>query len=227
MAEAQADLAAATLTAPFGGTIMAADVTAGDSVSTSDRAFVLIGDGDNTATLSVPVDDLPGIEVGQAAKITPGAAATVEGEVSSIGLTPEASDDQSSATTYRVTVRIDGDIAAPEGSAASVALVTGTAAGVVTLPTSAVTRRTATQGTVLVLGDDGKVSRSQVTLGAMGDTSIAVTDGITAGQRVVVADLEAALPSSDTADVRSLTGGGVGGPPSGGGRSGGGAPRSR
>lgn len=214
LASAEADLAAASLTAPFDGTVLAADVAAGSEVSTSDRAFVLVGDGDATATLSVPVDDLGALEVGQAATVTTATGASLGAEVSAIALQPDTSDDQSASTTYGVTVRIDDETSAPEGSAVSVAVVTGTAAGVVTVPSSAVTRRTATQGTALVLSD-GEVERRQVTLGAVGSTAVAVTDGISAGEHVVVADLEAALPSSDSADTRSLTGGGRGGPPSG------------
>ncbi|WP_286931063.1 MULTISPECIES: HlyD family efflux transporter periplasmic adaptor subunit [Aeromicrobium] len=220
LTSAKTDLAAATLTAPFDGTVMSVGIAAGDEVSTSDAALVLIGEGDTTATVSVPVDDLAAIEVGQAATVTPGSATAARGTVSAVGLVPEASDEQASATTYSVTVTLDDDLAAPEGSAAVVAIVTGTASDVVTVPASAVTRRTATQGSVLVLAD-GEVERRQVTLGTMGATSAAVTEGVDKGEQVVVADLEAALPSSDEASTRSLTGGGRGGPPSGGGMGGG------
>lgn len=226
LASARADLEASTITAPFDGTVAAVDVAAGDSVAAADRAVVLIGDGDTTATLSVPVDDLGEVEVDQAATVTTASGATAAGRVSAIGLAPESSDDESASTTYRVTVRLDGDVAAPEGSAASVALVTGTASGVVTVPTSAVTRRTATSGTVQVLGDDGEVTRTQVTLGPVSGTAVAVTEGLEAGARVVLADLDAALPSSGSSDVRSITGGGRGRVPSGGGAMPGGPPSS-
>ncbi len=221
LASAKADLQAATLTAPFDGTIMAVDVAAGDEASTSDTAFVLIGEGDTTATLSVPVDDLSAVKVGQQATVTPGTGDPVDAEVTAIGLVPESSDEQSSSTTYRVTVRVDGDIATPEGAGVSVALVTATAADVVTVPTTAVTRRTATAGTVLVV-KDGEATRTQVTLGAMGGARIAVTEGLTSGQEVVIADLDAALPSSDSSSTTRSFGGGMGGAGgfSGGGRGG-------
>jgi len=211
LASARADLEAATITAPFDGTVAAVDVAKGDQVAAADRALVLIGHGDTTATLSVPVDELGQVEVDQAATVTTASGTPAAGRVSAIGLAPEASDDRSSSTTYRVTVRLDGDVAAPEGSAASVALVTGTASDVVTVPASAVTRRTATAGTVQVLAD-GEVERRQVTLGPVGATTIAVTEGLEAGDRVVLADLETALPSGGTSDLRSVTGGGRGGP---------------
>lgn len=221
LASARADLEAATITAPFDGTVAAVDVVGGDTVAAADRGIVLIGDGATTATLSVPVDDLGELAVDQQAIVTTAAGATATGRVSAIGLAPETSDGQSSATTYTVTVLLDGDVSAPEGSAASVALVTGTAADVVTVPTSAITRRTATSGTVLVLGADGEVSRTQVGLGPVSGTVAAVTEGLDEGARVVLADLGADLPSSGTADTRSITGAGRGMGPQAGGTPGG------
>ncbi|MFS0883853.1 efflux RND transporter periplasmic adaptor subunit [Aeromicrobium sp. 179-A 4D2 NHS] len=221
LASARADLEAATITAPFDGTVAAVDVVGGDTVAAADRGIVLIGDGATTATLSVPVDELGELAVDQQATVTTAAGATATGRVSAIGLAPETADGESSTTTYAVTVLLDGDVSAPEGSAASVALVTGTAADVVTVPTSAITRRTATSGTVLVLGADGEVSRTQVGLGPVSGTVAAVTEGLDEGARVVLADLEADLPSSGTADTRSITGAGrgigpqVGGTPGG------------
>lgn len=221
LASARADLEAATITAPFDGTVAAVDVASGDTVAAADRGIVLIGDGATTATLSVPVDELGELAVDQQATVTTAAGATATGRVSAIGLAPETSDGQSSTTTYAVTVLLDGDVSAPEGSAASVALVTGTAADVVTVPTSAITRRTATSGTVLVLGADGEVSRTQVGLGPVSGTVAAVTEGLDEGARVVLADLGADLPSSGTADTRSITGAGRGMGPQAGGTPGG------
>lgn len=226
LASARADLEASTITAPFDGTVAAVDVSAGDAVAAADRAVVLIGAGDTTATLSVPVDDLGEVEVDQSATVTTASGATAAGRVSAIGLSPESSDTESATTTYRVTVRLDDDVAAPEGSAASVALVTGTASGVVTVPTSAVTRRTASAGFVQVLGDDGEAARTAVTLGPVGATTVAVTEGLEAGDRVVLADLDAALPSSGSGDVRSITGGGRGRTPGADGGMPGGPPSS-
>lgn len=203
LATARADLASATLTAPFDATVASVKVAKGDAVSSADAAVVLIGDGDTTATLSVPADSLSGIDVGQRARVSTVSGDPVGGEVTAIGLLPEATDAtaQASTTTYRVTVRIDGDLAAPEGSSVSVELITGTATDVLTVPTSAVTRLSGTTGTVLVMVD-GEATRTPVTLGAMGGSAIAVTDGLEKGQEVVVADLDAALPSGDEGTTR-------------------------
>ncbi|PJJ53910.1 biotin/lipoyl-binding protein [Mumia flava] len=226
LAEAKADRKAATLTAPYAGTVMAVDVAAGDAVSTSDRAFVLIGEGDTTVNLSVPVDDLSAVQVGQSATVTPSVGDPVAAEVTKIGLVPEASDT-SSNTTYQVTLRVDGTLSSPEGSTVSVALVTATSADVVTVPSTAVTRMTDSEGTVLVV-DDGEVTRTPVTLGAVGGSRIAVTDGLEVGQDVAIADLDAVLPSSDDQGSQDggFGGGGFGGAgggfPGAGGLSGGG-----
>ncbi|RJS45545.1 efflux RND transporter periplasmic adaptor subunit [Nocardioides cavernaquae] len=214
--QAEADLDAALLTAPFAGTIRAVDIAAGDDVATSDRAMVLIGTGDTTATASVPVDDLAALEVGQRARVVAGTGDPIAATVSSIGLAPEPTTDGSSAT-YRVTVTLDDETTAPEGTTVRVEVVTETAAKAVTVPVSAVTPLSAATGTVrLVQGE--QVTRTRVTLGARGDTSVAITDGLAAGDLVVLADLEAELPSGGTQTRSTLRIGGGGtmtGPPPG------------
>jgi multidrug efflux pump subunit AcrA (membrane-fusion protein) len=214
--QAEADLDAALLTAPFAGTVRAVDLAAGDDAATSDRAMVLIGTGDTTATISVPVDDLATIEVGQRAHVVDGTGDPIAATVSSIGLAPESATDGSSAS-YQVTATIDGETAAPEGATVRVEVVTATATKAVTVPASAVTPLDATTGTVRVAQGE-QVNRTRVTLGARGDTSVAITDGLDAGDLVVLADLDAELPSGSTqtrSTIRIGGGGAMTGPPPG------------
>jgi multidrug efflux pump subunit AcrA (membrane-fusion protein) len=216
--QSEADLDASLLTAPFAGTVQAVDITAGDDVATTDRAMVLIGAGDTTATISVPVDELAPIKVGQEAHVLDGTGDPIAATVSSIGLAPESSTDGSSAT-YEVTVTLDDTTTAPEGATVRVEIVTATATKAVTVPASAITPLSATTGTLRVLKGE-QVSRTRVTLGARGDTAVAITDGLDAGDLVVLADLEEALPSGGTQTGSTLRIGGSGagvmtGPPPG------------
>jgi multidrug efflux pump subunit AcrA (membrane-fusion protein) len=77
-----------------------------------------------------------------------------------------------------------------------VSVVVGRASGVLTVPTSAVS-----SGTVQVLAG-GKVTPRPVTTGIVGSTRTEITDGLSLGDEVVVADLNAALPSSDSPQDR-------------------------
>ena len=99
-------------------------------------------------------------------------------------------------------------VASPDGSLAS-----GTTAGVVItvaeasqatlVPVSAVTLTSTTRGTVTVI-DGGSTTTKDVTLGIRGATHLQITDGLSVGQKVKLADLGVALPtSSSTSSTRT------------------------
>jgi HlyD family secretion protein len=214
--EAEQELDATTLTAPFAGTILKVSVTKGDSVGASDVAVVIVGHGDTTVTTTVTADQISDVKRGQTASVTPaGADQAVSGSVTSIGMLPDTS---SNTTTYPVTIELDDDVAAPEGSTASISLVIGTAENVLTVPSSAISSGRRTTASVLT---DGKVVLTPVTVGVVGPTRTEITDGLTKGQEVVLADLDADLPSGDGSSTRFPDGGdgfridraGGGGPP--------------
>jgi len=212
LTEAERALTSARLTAPFAGEILSVSAAKGDVVADGDVVIVIAGDGATTVTTTVTLDQVDEVAVGQTASVTPaGSAEPVTGTVTSIGLLPDTSTDTS---TYPVTLDLDGEVAAPEGSTASIQLVIGTAEGALTVPSSAVSTIGRTTVTVL---EDGRTQVTPVTVGVVGATRTAITDGLTKGQEVVLADLDAALPSGD-ATTTSLTGGG--GFPGGGQRAG-------
>jgi multidrug efflux pump subunit AcrA (membrane-fusion protein) len=216
LVRAKAALAAATLTAPIAGTVAAVDVAPGDSVSTSTVAVVVSGDDGNVeVTVDVTENDIRSITVGQRATVTAdGSVDALPARVSSIGLL-SASD--TGTASYPVVVSLSGAPAAlAAGSDATVSVVTATATDVVTVPSSAVTRAASgTTGVVRVLHGD-TATATPVTIGAVGQERTEIAAGLKAGQRVVLADLSAELPSSSTG---SRLGGGLGG---GGGFGGGG-----
>ncbi|NHA02077.1 hypothetical protein G5V59_27200 [Nocardioides sp. W3-2-3] len=92
---------------------------------------------------------------------------------------------------------------------ATVTAVVGSARDVVVVPASAIS-----DGTVSVV-KDGTAQRVRVSTGIVGATVIEVTDGLAKGDEVVLADLDADLPSGDGS--QQGTGGfGGGGFPGGG-----------
>ncbi|WP_332644632.1 efflux RND transporter periplasmic adaptor subunit [Aeromicrobium sp.] len=210
LTEAERNRDAASLTAPFAGKILAVSAATGDNVASSDVVIVIVGDGDTTATTTVTADQVDDVKVGQTASVTPaGAAKAVTGTVTSIGLLPDSDSD---STAYPVTLVLNGTVAAPEGSTASIALVIGTAKDALTVPSSAVS--TTGRMTVSVL-TDGKEVRTPVTVGVVGPTRTSITQGLKKGQEVVIANLTTELPSGDDASTRIPGGGGFSGIPSG------------
>ena len=187
--------------------------------SAGDAAATVIAPGTTTVELDVTDTQVRQLKAGQEAGVRlAGAESTSTGTVTAIGAVPDTS---SGSTTYPVTITLDErDLGLPSGVTAAVAVVVGTAKAVVTVPASAIR-----SGSVTVLDGD-TTQRSRVTTGVVGTSLIEVTDGLAAGDRVVLADLTTAVPASD-ADTNQRTGGFGGGGFSGGaGGPGGGGPRS-
>lgn len=211
---AQQELAMASVTAPFAGRIVAVDAAVGDSVAAGTEVFVLVSQGTTTVQVSVSSTQVQELKVGQVARATPaGADTALKGAVTQVSTVPD------SDSTYAVTITLRRkhlDIAT--GLTASVAVVTGTASDVVTVPASAVS-----DGRVTVL-DDGTATPTPVTTGVVGSTRVEITDGLAKGDEVVLADLDEPVPTGDTeTDTRMRFGGpgggggfgGTGGPPAG------------
>jgi multidrug efflux pump subunit AcrA (membrane-fusion protein) len=193
---AQQAIAQATIVSPIDGTVLSVGVKPGQNAqaASTTQTVVVQGGGGYEATTTVSIDDIPNVQAGQAAAVTPdGSAAPVTGKVVSIATVPITT---TTTTNYRVIISLPAD--APtvrNGAIGAVGIVTGTATGV-SVPSSAIT----TNGdihTVTVL-DKNTTQQVVVQVGVVGDTWTQVTRGLDAGQQVVLADVNAALPSSAT-----------------------------
>jgi len=203
--QAKANLAQATMTSPIDGVVAQLSFAVGDSVSTS-TSVIVIGTGPATVSLSVPVARIPLLKTGQQATISQNSL-TVPALVTSVSLVPV------SGTNYSVTITATDSQADQllAGAPATVTITTANISGATLIPVSAVTLDTAgTSGTVQVVADNA-VSTQNVTVSAVGDTEVAVSDGVKAGDRVVLADNSVALPTSTNGVGQALTGGGGGG----------------
>jgi macrolide-specific efflux system membrane fusion protein len=141
--------------------------------------------------------------------------------VSAISAVPATST--SGTTTYRVIIGLDDASGSlHDGATGAVAIVTNAAKAALVVPSSAV-HTTGTRHTVTVALGGSRTQTVSVGVGVQGATTIQITRGLAAGQRVVLADLAKALPSSATSTQagqqanRAGANGpvGFGGPPSG------------
>ena len=216
---AQQAVAQATVVSPIAGQVVAVNMAVGDEVDAASSAanVVVAGRGGYEATVSVGVDDLADLEVGQPATVRPDAGGEVlDGEVVAIGVAANAG-------SFPVTIGIHGDTSdLGNGSTASVGITTAAAKDVLAVPTSAVTVD-GDVATVEVRAGDGTETVT-VEIGAIGSTWIETTSGLEEGQEVVLADLDEPLPGSatDTSGSNLTTGvpgggfsGGPFGPPGG------------
>ena len=195
---AQQAIDQATIVSPVAGTVLAVNLTPGQAAQagSTTQTILVQGAGGLEAMTSVSLADVTKVRVGQAATVTlDGAAQPVTGSVVSIAAMPNAAN--TSTTTYNVIVSLPSDATTlTNGAIGSVGIVTGTASGIA-VPSSAV-RTTGGRRTVTVL--EGDTTRTvAVQVGVVGDQWTQITNGLTAGQLVVLATVSDPLPSSATA----------------------------
>ncbi len=159
--------------------------------------------------MAVPLAKLPVIKVGQAAAVTPPGLGRLTGSVTQVSMLPSSSGSSSSTgstVTYDVVVTLPST---PQtlatGTYAMATITTAAAADVLTVPVSAVPGVTSGAARVGVL-KEGVVTETPVTVGAVGGGLAEIRTGLTDGEQVVIADVQAALPTNNSQNVRGVTG---------------------
>jgi len=209
---AQQDLAQGTIVSPIDGTVAAVNMKVGDHVgaASSTENIVVVGPGGYEVTTTVPVTDIGNVKLADASSVVPdGSGSAIDGKVVSIGVVPTTSG---STTTYPVVIGMDGS---PDGlrngGDASVTITLNQVNDVLAVPTSAI--RTAGAGAFhIVQVLSGSTTRTTpVQVGAIGPDLTQITSGLQEGQQVVIADLNAPLPSNTTTRLGGGGGGALGG----------------
>jgi len=224
LSSAQADLASATLKSSIGGTVGSVSLVKG--ASSQGKSVVIVGAGAVEVTVDVPLASIGSVHVGQKANVTPqGATSVAAGSVTSISLLPSTSSSSTgtgsgagqgtsttSSPTYPVVVLVpDALPALATGSRADVSLLIGTVSRVLTVPNSALTPLAKGQAMAVTL-KNGVSARAVVKTGYAGTLTTQITSGLSAGQHVVLADLNTALPTNTTNSRRfGVAGGSAGG----------------
>jgi HlyD family secretion protein len=112
----------------------------------------------------------------------------------------------STSTTYPVTVAIESSsLGLFSGGEAGIAIVTGKAVGVTTVPTSSVQTVGTSHFVTVVNGTT--TSRVKVTTGTVGAILTQVTSGVAPGQQVSMATIDQPVPTSSTTSTRTGIGG--------------------
>jgi HlyD family secretion protein len=137
-----------------------------------------------------------------------GSTTPITGQISAIGAL--ASTTSGGSASYPVTISL-GQPAQQlfAGATASVAITLKTAKAAVTVPTSAV-HSVGGFSFVSTLAN-GTTKLTRVTIGVQGSDFTQITNGLKAGDQVVLADLDTALPTAGTTTGRGGFGGGGGG----------------
>jgi HlyD family secretion protein len=204
--EAQQALNGAQLTSPINGTIVSIGLAVGDTVSagSSTAVIVIIGTHSFEVSATLTSSQVAAVKVGATASVSvDGLTTTTNGTISQVGPVQSTS----SGYTYPVVVSLPSSVQGLfAGSSANVTIATGQVSDVVAVPTSAVI----TQGSrsYVEMLDNGALTNKTVHLGMVGGVYTEVLSGLSVGQSVVLADLSQAVPSSNTATLGGLGGGG-------------------
>jgi HlyD family secretion protein len=184
--KAQATLAAATIVAPFDGTVLAVGAEVGDLVS-SNTSIITLADLSGLEVLaSVDETDISQVKVGQEAQITFDAitGSTFKGKVLEVPLQGTLS---SNVVTYQVSLSLEGaqNAALLPGMTANVKIITGQHQNVLLVPLLAI-QQSDTGDVVLVQDSNGAAVQTPVQVGLNNGTYVEVTRGLNEGDRVVV-----------------------------------------
>lgn len=179
LSQSQTQLAQATIRAPVSGLVISRSVTRGQIVAAGTELFRLVRDGRLELDAQVPETELSLVRAGMPATVTSDQAGETTGTVRIV--TPEV-DPETRLGIARIALSANG--ALRPGMFARASIDVGSAPAL-TIPAAAVIYREGQAG-VYVLGDNSTVRFVRIGSGARVGPSLAVTSGLTAGQRVVL-----------------------------------------
>ena len=184
--KAQADLAGATLVAPFNGRVLNATALVGDSVAANAAIITLADLTRLEVQTTVGQEDIAQVQPGQSATVTFDARAgeTFTGKVSR--MTPTKAST-SGAVTYQVFVALDKAPAGLlPGMTADADIIVAERKNVLTLPRRSIrARANATISLQVVQG--GQTATRNVRIGLVGDLNVEILSGLQEGDQVVSA----------------------------------------
>jgi RND family efflux transporter MFP subunit len=185
LAQAQANLNDAALTAPFAGTVsVAKNVEVGAGVMPGVAVFTVVDPAKMDFVAAVNQTDIAQIGAGQTATLSLDAFTDpFPGKVTSVQTTPQTS--ATGSVTFAVRISIDsGSSRLFEGMSGSADIVVNSFSDALVVPVESV-RSVGTNKSVFVLGNDSVVHARTVQIGASSDTLTQITEGLQAGEQVV------------------------------------------
>jgi len=206
LAVAQQQLRQATIVSPFTGVVSSVGLTVGQQATagSTTTAVDVIDPTGHGVTLSVDVTKIPQVKIGQKATVVPdGSTTPLAATVSYVAAAPTTSG----STAYSVQLAFTANpTKLRDGIQAAVTITTAQATTALAVPTSAVNHR-GTINYVLIL--NGSTTKAQIiTVGAVGAIYTQVTQGLTAAQRVVLANPNQAIPTNSISGrIARITGG--------------------
>jgi HlyD family secretion protein len=206
--KAEADLAGATLIAPFTGHVSVLAFNLGEQVGAGTAAITLVDTRQARIDVVVDETDVAKIQVGQTVNVTfealPGQ--TMTGKVAMVA--PVATVQQG-VVNYPVQIAVEPgqNVTVRPGMTASARVVTQQRENTVVAPNRAV-RTVGRNRVVEVLGADGKTEQRQVRVGLANDQQTEILEGVQPGELLVIPGTTTAAPRIGGAPGGNATFGG-------------------
>jgi HlyD family secretion protein len=204
--EAMAQLEAATMVAPFDGTVTSVEAEAGEEVTASKVVIELVDSSVVEVSAILDEIDVDQVEVGQSASIYMDALPDLDltGEVSAISASAQS---QSGVVTYPVRIRIDvpSGVRLREGMSATANIVVEAAYDVLIIPTQAISGSGNNTVASVMVGDE--IQQKSVTLGMSDGSWTEVTGGLQETDMVVLTYSTSTTTTSTTSS--GFPGGGM------------------
>ncbi len=185
--QAQAALDRATLVAPFDGVIAQNNLVEGEIAPADQPAMLLVDNSALLVDLAIDETDVVKVQVGQPVELSFDALpdAQITGKVTRVALVPNVVGQ---LVSYSVRVMLDPtDQPVRIGMSATATIITDELNNVLTLPNRFIRiDRTTQNAFVTIQEDNGHFTEIPVTLGLRNDLDSQITDGLQAGQRVIL-----------------------------------------
>ncbi len=195
LASAKAASQTASVLAPISGAVASVNFPAGQIVGPSSKySITVIGLGAWQAIVNVAAANLPSLAIGNPASITIASGEKLTGSISSLGTVPTV-DPATGSVTFPVTLSVAGSPKRLfDGMTAVTTITTHSLKKATVIPTSAVID-TGSGPRVGVVTPTGSERLKSIKVGIVGATTTQVLSGLSAGQSVVLANLNAPLPT--------------------------------
>lgn len=192
LASRERDLAALTISAPVGGTIIARNINMGDRPGTNQVIATIADYSSMQVVAGIDELDVGKIKVGLPAKITVEALRGKAYDATVTKIAPSGTTSQG-VTTYPVTLTIPNAKGILAGMTANVSILADQRQGVLYVPVEAVQRKGDQQLVRLVKNDE--VTQVEVKTGLSTDTVVEVVSGLNERDQVVISMANMAQPN--------------------------------
>ena len=175
---AKLNLGYTQLKAPVSGKITAINVSLHNTVNAGSQAYVIESDAKSKIVFYVTEETVKNITVGNTALVTK------NGEEYKATITMVSSTLDSSKNLFKVEAAVNGESDLVNGSDVTVRTITRETKNAVTVPVSAVYYDG--EQAYVYLNDNGIAKRTDVVTGISDETNVAITEGITASDEIVI-----------------------------------------